>query len=378
MRQPGRLYLQPVIAGIASRGVGGDINIEKYNGRTPAAVAANYAFRICVVFVIALMALGNSDFHRPKMAVPFSLALILLLGGLTLYQYRDVLGSARDIGFWWIFAFAGVLFFTLLGLAGLSPRLARIRALRPFPQWREEAYFAYVSDLVNNRVPATAEVRELRAALHAGEADGTLVLADRMYLEERLASIARRERALSTQAKAVLRSMVGRDDASAFYFPARMAAAFAISLFTVAFFAVGFATQAYKLKLFAQTVRPKTRRPAALAAPIAARADPPPRTAAPPTRPSNQRSNACRPFPWAAGQKRSCTLWNTHTPGSWRRPLPPPWGMPPYQPADSPPPRGRSATGPRRNRPPRTWDRTWPPRQPTSSDARKISDASIV
>ena len=80
VRQPGRFYLQPVMAGVAGT-IGGDILIERYSSQTAAAVAAEYAIRIGITLVVSVMAVGNSAWHSPAIAVPFSIIVTVGAGG---------------------------------------------------------------------------------------------------------------------------------------------------------------------------------------------------------------------------------------------------------------------------------------------------------
>lgn len=96
VRQPSRLYLQPIVAGIAGP-IGGDILIEKFNSKAPAAIALEYFFRITTATIVSIMAVGNSDFHNPKIFLPLSVALICGFATLTLWNFRDVLTSPHEV-----------------------------------------------------------------------------------------------------------------------------------------------------------------------------------------------------------------------------------------------------------------------------------------
>ena len=258
VRKPGRFYLQPVVAGISGP-LGGDIVIAKYNTKSATAVASQYAFRIGTTAIICAMAVGNSDFHVPYLAVPFSLTVIFVFGALTINTYRDTLGDPYGVGLWWMICFCGILVFTLLGLAGqyITERKGKlVYCCTPFPYRRRVWYYSYVSWLVNQQPKSLPA--QLRRQIRQGEADGSMVLADRLLLEGRIANLRRDELSLSVQFKALVRGIFADDLATAFYVPARIAVAFVISLFSTVFMSIWFARTFSNLRTTVQTLDVRT------------------------------------------------------------------------------------------------------------------------
>ena len=261
VRKPSKLYLQPVVAGIAGH-VSGDIKLEKFDKKTAAAVAIEYAVRFALVLVIGMVALGNSDFHDPRVAVPISLLFIAGMMTYTIIIYRENggLGKPNSIGTWWLICFIGVLLCTFWGVLGLLKPLSKYRFFRTFPDKRREMMFTYVHRLVNagrsdevqamkTKLRALTEKRErlIRegsdntedAALTAS-AEAEFLYAQTLYHEKRIAAAIQKERSFKTHLKALIKSIV-KDDPDAFYVPVRIYAAFSVSLFATIFMAVWFA-----------------------------------------------------------------------------------------------------------------------------------------
>jgi len=259
-----------MIAGVVGN-VSGDIVIDRYDSRTAAAVAAQYALRIGITFVVSVMAVGNSDWHTPAIAVPFSIAVIV--GGgygiIHAFEEQNAFGRVEDIGTWWLVCLCGMLFFTLYGLLGLLPVFNKQPFFRTFPEKRKEAYFKYVKELftehhhkesaklrkriktsherIENRLSNTKDQKTFANLEDAPEAR----VAELLYQEKLLEALLREELSFKVQAKAVLLSFVGKDP-DAFYLPIRVVAANAISIFAISFLAVVFSSTFYR---FRDTVR---------------------------------------------------------------------------------------------------------------------------
>jgi hypothetical protein len=259
-----------MIAGVVGN-VSGDIVIDRYDSRTAAAVAAQYALRIGITFVVSVMAVGNSDWHTPAIAVPFSIAVIV--GGgygiIHAFEEQNAFGRVEDIGTWWLVCLCGMLFFTLYGLLGLLPVFNKQPFFRTFPEKRKEAYFKYVKELftehhhkesaklrkriktsherIENRLSNTKDQTTFANLEDAPEAR----VAELLYQEKLLEALLREELSFKVQAKAVLLSFVGKDP-DAFYLPIRVVAANAISIFAISFLAVVFSSTFYR---FRDTVR---------------------------------------------------------------------------------------------------------------------------
>ena len=148
-------------------------------------------------------------------------------------------------------SFGAILFFTLFGAAGLLvPRGARIPAklawlLTPFPVRRRREMFAYVRRLVNEG--HKSEVAVTRHRLAQARKGGEKTLPEVVVLERTLELQLATERAYKTQFKRLLASAT-KDDPDAFYFPSRMAAALALSLFTLGFLAWAFLQATIRLQ----------------------------------------------------------------------------------------------------------------------------------
>lgn len=263
VRKPSKLYLQPVVAGIAGH-VNGDIELEKFDKKTAAAVAIEYVVRIMFVFFIGMIALGNSDFHDPRITVPISLLIIagMMAYTISIYSANGAFGTANSVGTWWLVCFIGVLVCTAWGLLGWFKPLSKYRVFRAFPEKRREMMFTYVHRLVNFGTageiqPMKAQLRKLiekreRLIKEGGESSEELsqtseevehLYAQALYHEKRIAAAIEKERSYKTQLKALVNSaMHAGYDPDAFYVPVRIYAAFSVSLFATIFMAVWFAT----------------------------------------------------------------------------------------------------------------------------------------
>ena len=148
VRRAGAFKLQVKATGMVSPIVG-DIKVEKYNADTFTKVVIQKLFKFSIVAVITGMALGNSDWHDPRIGVPISLTIIGILMWANVDQFGDTFGSLQGVGWWYVFAYTTIAVFTLVGLVGWKER-GRWPRVKPFADVRRERYFAYVRRLVNS------------------------------------------------------------------------------------------------------------------------------------------------------------------------------------------------------------------------------------
>ena len=72
------LRVAAAVGGVSvAGGIGGPVigpfKVEKFDKKNPAAIAVDYALKILTMIVVGLAAVGSSDWHNPKFAVPVGL-----------------------------------------------------------------------------------------------------------------------------------------------------------------------------------------------------------------------------------------------------------------------------------------------------------------
>ena len=231
VRRAGEFKLQVKAAGIASP-LTGDVKVKKYSADTFTKVVIKKIFQFASVAIATLMALGNSDWHDPRIGVPISFTFVGILMWGTVNEFGDTFSSVDGVGVWYMVAYSLIAVFTLVGLAGWRAG-TRWPSIRSFADVRRERYFAYVHRLLHapsfesGLLRRELEERSLKAqglSLKPWHDQSQKVLPfplrDRMILEAQIKQAIERERSYKAQAQEILRSML-HDDRDAFHFPTR-------------------------------------------------------------------------------------------------------------------------------------------------------------
>jgi len=239
--KPGKYYLQPVSGGIPGLTVG-PIDVGKYNKNTPETIALDYALKIGTTLIIAIAALGNSDWHDARYGVPIGLSMCIVILGLSIETYPY--DTVDSIGLWYVITLTVMIVATLSGVIMLLLG-KRIPLLKPFAQHRRDQCFAYAKKLLTAPPSeATQLMKELRDKTKHD-------LATRLYLEKRLEIALVNERSWGNQVKRIKLCLQGKDT-DAFYYPSRIYATLLVSLFANAFMMKNTIDM---LKRFADSVR---------------------------------------------------------------------------------------------------------------------------
>ena len=132
IRKPAEYYIQPVAGGIGGPVIG-PFKVEKFDKKNPAAIAVDYALKILTMIVVGLAAVGSSDWHNPKFAVPVGLLCTGALLAIAAAMYP--IKSENSIGLWYVITFsvmiAGTLWAALSAVVG-----AKIKFMRSFADVR--------------------------------------------------------------------------------------------------------------------------------------------------------------------------------------------------------------------------------------------------
>ena len=100
-----------------------------YDSTTAAAIAIDMALKIGTLVVVGLAAVGSSDWHNPKYAVPIGLASSGLI--LALVAAFFPIKSGNSIGLWYVIALSIMIVGTLWGALGVLVG-AKVKFMRSF------------------------------------------------------------------------------------------------------------------------------------------------------------------------------------------------------------------------------------------------------
>ena len=108
-----------------------------YDSKTAAAIAIDMALKILTLVVVGLAAVGSSDWHNPKYAVPIGLASSGLMLGLAAAFFP--IKSVNSIGLWYVIALSIMIVGTLWGALGVLVG-AKVKFMRSFSAVRRATH----------------------------------------------------------------------------------------------------------------------------------------------------------------------------------------------------------------------------------------------
>jgi len=239
VRKPGNYSLQATAFGIASTCCSGEANIQKYDKMDWKAILIKYLVEFSTAFIVCMMAIGASDFHRPLLSIPVS--LFFIVGWMVFVFLYYPIGDNKDVGTWWIVAFAFILYGTFFGLLGIVVARFKpgypgmLRVFRPFAERRKLDYFDYVRRLLKEPRQMSGKARQ---KLEMAENTGVpLALEQRLYLEALIKEGQNYDRSYISHMKRVFASL-RHGNLDAFFFTQRMWGTLVVSIFSVSFIAV--------------------------------------------------------------------------------------------------------------------------------------------
>ena len=158
----GKYHVQALLSGMASPTVG-RFDIQKYDKNTWQAILGKYVYQFALTFLICIMAVGASDWHRP-FPLPAAVAFGLLGFGFGMIYALDYpVGDFFDVGTWWFVCYSVVLVATIVGLLG-HYRIGPPKLTKPFATRKREWYFLYCKLLVRGPVSLEGTLQRRCAA----------------------------------------------------------------------------------------------------------------------------------------------------------------------------------------------------------------------
>jgi hypothetical protein len=248
VRGPDAFRLQALVMGIASD-LEGDLVYRKYKIPALTKLAINWGNRAFMLFMMALLLIGNSDFHSGRawlwLPLSFLVSLLFLLflvvikfdNGKELFPIEPG-QEGWSKGFWYAIAFSLMLAMYCLAEIGrrCGDKAKILRPLRPHAAKRRDAYFEYCQNLWRKGGPT----HELRSELlRAERGELTISLQRRAHLEREIKKQVMAERSYIYQLKSVIRCVRGKET-QAFFFPIRVWVALMISMFLAVTFILQF------------------------------------------------------------------------------------------------------------------------------------------